>query len=79
MKIKLKYFGMVAEVTDTNDESLEVEDHININKLKLMLESKYNSLNSMTYKIAVNQSLKEDVTILHDNDEVVLLPPFAGG
>ena len=79
MKINLRYFGMVSEITEIGEETLDVDDSIEVNNLKTILITKYNLLDTISYKIAVNQSIKDDTTILNENDEVVLLPPFAGG
>ena len=79
MNIKLKYFGMVSEITETGEELLSVDESIDIKNLKLLLVSKYDLLSTINYKVAVNQSIKDDTENLNENDEVVLLPPFAGG
>jgi len=36
-------------------------------------------LKEINYKIAVNQTLADDSLLLNENDEIALLPPFAGG
>lgn len=78
MILKLKYFGMIAEVIGKDEESFEF-NNITIKELDTLLKSSYKNLNSMNYKIAVNQSIVDQDTMLNENDEIALLPPFAGG
>ena len=39
----------------------------------------YEKLNVMNYKIAVNQTIVSSDLGLNNNDEIAILPPFAGG
>jgi molybdopterin synthase sulfur carrier subunit len=40
---------------------------------------KHPKLNTMSFKVAVNQSVVEFNLIITETDEIALLPPFAGG
>lgn len=80
MKLNLRYFGMVAETTSKNDEIFEIENPVfNVNDLTNYLFEKYPQLTKMTFRIAVNQTLQEKDFNLRNEDEVAVLPPFAGG
>ena len=79
MKIKLKYFGMVAETIGKQEESVNVNENIEISNLQALLEEKYHQLDKINYKIAVNRSIGNDNILLKEEDEVAILPPFAGG
>jgi len=75
--LKLKYFGMIAEATEkTEEEFILTKD---ITALAAELELKYPKIKDSNYKFAVNQSLISENINLNDNDEIALLPPFAGG
>ncbi|MCB9364622.1 MAG: MoaD/ThiS family protein [Flavobacteriales bacterium] len=78
MILKLKYFGMIAEAVGKENEEFECANS-SVEELNIALKNKYAKLASMNYKIAVNQSFVEPTTLLKDNDEIALLPPFAGG
>lgn len=77
MLINIKYFGQIAEVTNKNEEQLEVSG-TSISELLEQLYSMYNSLNNKDFKVAQNQKLVELDTKLTGN-EIALLPPFSGG
>ncbi|MFT5600435.1 MAG: molybdopterin converting factor small subunit [Flavobacteriales bacterium] len=78
MNITVKYFGMAAETTGKNLEVISTEAK-NLKEAKQLLLTLYPSLKGITFQIALNQSFAEDSTSLNDNDELALLPPFAGG
>ena len=78
MILKLKYFGMVAEAIGKNEESLDFSKN-SIEELDIELKNIYSSLNTMNYKFAINQSMIEGDEKLNENDEIAILPPFAGG
>ena len=77
--IIVNYFGNIAEVAQSDSESLE-GNSMKLSELLDMLESKY-SIAQFPFQVAVNRKIVSkqlDLTI-SDSDEVALLPPFAGG
>ena len=76
MIIHVKYFGMIAEKTNSSQEILEVDAAVN---LRDFFEAKFSFLESINYQIAVNQKLTEVLSSSQNEVEVALLPPFAGG
>jgi molybdopterin synthase sulfur carrier subunit len=78
MKIEVKYFGMIAEAVNCSTEQIEVVVKKQLN-LRDFFEIKYPILRAMEYKIAINQQLNDFIENGHNNIEVALLPPFAGG
>ena len=76
--MQVKYFGMIAEWAGTDESSLELKG-ASIEGLKAKLEHDIPLLRGITYQVAVNQSIALPETTLNENDEVALLPPFAGG
>ncbi len=77
MQIKIKYFGMLTEVTNCQEEIIDFSG-IYISELLEKLYVKYPSLKNKEFKVAQNQELVPDETKLNSN-EIVLLPPFSGG
>lgn len=77
MRIKIKYFGMLTEVTNCQEETIDFSG-IYISELLEALYVKYPSLKSKEFQVAQNQQLVSDETKLNNN-EIVLLPPFSGG
>ncbi len=77
MQLNIKYFGLLAELTQCSEEVFEFSGETAL-ELKTVLEKKYIGLNQKNYKIAQNNELIcNDETIL--DTEIALFPPFAGG
>jgi sulfur-carrier protein len=74
MKIKIKYFGMIAESIEKEEETIDVNF-----KTVDELRNYFEQIGNMNYEIAVNQNIVADDFDLNENDEVALLPAFAGG
>ena len=75
--LQLNYFGMIAEAVNKSKEEFRwVED---LDTLRVELELNYKALKNLNYKFAVNQTLVATNVALKENDEIALLPPFAGG
>ena len=77
MKLNIKYFGLLAEVTQCNEEQFEFSG-VKVSELKEALYQKYQSLTKKDFQIAQNQVLVTDETEITET-EIALLPPFAGG
>lgn len=78
MILNLKYFGMIAEATSKENEVVNF-DKSTTNDLIDELVKEYPNIKNLNYKIAVNQSIVADNYELKENDEIAILPPFAGG
>jgi len=78
MKLNVKFFGKLSEVTGAQDTLLEVDEVLALNELEKILVDKYELLGSHTYLIAVNQEIN-NAKNLEEGDEIAFLPPFAGG
>jgi molybdopterin converting factor small subunit len=78
MKVNVKYFGMIAEKIQCQNESLTLDFKGHLNMRNFFLE-KYPALGQMNFQIAINQELNETLTESSDSIEIALLPPFAGG
>lgn len=77
MRITVKYFGQIAEVTNKTEETLNVEG-TQISDVVKLLNEKYKDLKHKDFQLAQNQELVTKETKLTGN-ELALLPPFAGG
>lgn len=77
MNITIKYFGMLTEVTQCQEETVEFTN-TTVAELLGELFNKYPTLQSKNFQVAQNQTLvTKDTKISHTN--IALLPPFAGG
>ena len=79
MNIQLKYFGMLAEAIEKTEETIYVEEGSTISEISMLITTKYPKLQNMNFKLAVNQTIANNNFQVKDNDEIALLPPFAGG
>jgi molybdopterin synthase sulfur carrier subunit len=77
MKITIKYFGLLAEVTGCIEEQIDFSGK-SILDLKSVLFEKYELLKTKDFQIAQNNNLTtNDAEVIAS--EIALLPPFAGG
>ncbi len=80
MTITVKYFGLVADITQKKEEQFFYENEfMTVKQLQSKLEEQYLELKNTTYSFAINQSISQLNEGLQNNDEIALLPPFAGG
>jgi sulfur-carrier protein len=80
MKVTLKYFGLIADIVNTNEEIVDLSvTECTTEGLMEILNQKYPDLLNTNFAIAINQSIITSVTSLSNEDIIALLPPFAGG
>ena len=80
MEITVKYFGIIADVTQKKEEVFFIEEvSITLKKIKLMLEIIYPKILVINYSVAINKKFLQNNIELKNKDVVALLPPFAGG
>ena len=77
--ILVKYFGAIAEQTETNKEEFSFSG-MPLQQLLTALGEKY-ELGEFSFSISINQKIVQSTSdyILKSNDVIALLPPFAGG
>lgn len=77
MKITIKYFGLIAEITNCEKEEISFSKKT-VSEFLDVLYQKYPGLKNKDFQVAQNQELVSLDTIITGN-ELALLPPFAGG
>lgn len=78
MKITVKYFGMIADELSRKSDVFEFGGET-VTDLKSELELTSEKLAKLPYVVAVNQNIATNDKVIKEQDEVALLPPFAGG
>lgn len=79
VKVKVRYFALLREERGLGNEELETTA-CNPAELYAELKSKYDfSLGISHLKAAVNSGFADWQTALNDGDEIVFIPPVAGG
>lgn len=76
MNLTIIIFGQLREITGN---AVSVEQVNSTDELTAFLVRKYPELGSVPFKIAVNRQLVHENTVLAENCEVALLPPYSGG
>jgi sulfur-carrier protein len=77
MQLNIKYFGLIAELTQCNEETLEFSN-TTISELLETLYNKYPELKTKDLQVAQNQEIVFNDTNI-SGEELALLPPFSGG
>ena len=77
--IKTRYFGMIAEKLQMQEEEIDFSALAFPVELKNYFISRYPQLEKAPFVIAVNQVVVTELTSSENINEIVLLPPFAGG
>ena len=77
MNMTIKYFGLLAEITQCSEEELSISG-TQISDLLQHVVQKYPGLESKEFKIAMNHQIVDSDTPLSEG-EVAFLPPFSGG
>lgn len=77
MRLTIKYYGMLTEVTRCTEETIPFSG-THISDVVAMLSARHTELKNKNFQVAQNNelvSLEDQLT----HNEIVLLPPFAGG
>ena len=77
MKLNIKYFGLLAEVTHCTEEVIDFSES-SVSELLDVLFEKYPNLEDKDFQVAQNQKIVMKDTLLSQH-EIALLPPFSGG
>lgn len=76
--VEVRFYGLIAErlnqsettVSIPNTSAIDLRDHFN---------KQWPFLNEVSYKIAIDQELRDELNKNEQPKEIAILPPFAGG
>ena len=82
--ITVQLFGMTKMLAGNQSSlSLNMNDGRQVKDLVGLIETRYPAIGELIQKkkvlVSVNQEIAHEETVIRDNDEIALLPPFAGG
>jgi molybdopterin synthase catalytic subunit/molybdopterin converting factor small subunit len=82
--ITIRLFGVTKMLAGNQSSlSLNLPDGGQVKDLVGLMETRYPAIGELIHKkkvlVSVNQEIAHDETVIGDNDEIALLPPFAGG
>lgn len=85
MKVRLKLFASLRELTGVEDETLDIPEHIStLGELRNYLRSRGESWSQAldakrAIRGAINQRMAQESDALHEGDEIAFFPPVTGG
>lgn len=79
LSVNIKYFGMTGEAAKKDNEVIKLNESASVEEIKNLILHKYPRLKKIDFQIALNLSIASGSETVNDNDELALLPPFAGG
>ena len=81
MKIKVRFFATLRERVGTVEITKEINEGSTVGELWDALQRDYPKLTqvNMTLLYAVNRDYVKTNHVLHNEDEVVFIPPVSGG
>lgn len=77
MEVHILSFGQIASITGNN--RLTWRDIADTDTLQTRLQERFPALKTASYIMAVDKKQIQGNTVLTNNMEVALLPPFSGG
>ena len=77
MTLNIKYFGLIAEITNCNEETLDFSEGSGSCLLELLFQ-KYPALVGIDFQIAQDHKIISKNTMI-TGAELALLPHFSGG
>jgi sulfur-carrier protein len=77
MQVKVLFFGVLSEVAGT--DCRHYSDVLSTDGIKMRILDEFPEIQHYNYRISLNNEIINSDMSLKDNDEVALLPPFAGG
>src|SRR6266542_3628977 len=81
MQLQVLYFAVFRERLGTSEEHLELADGATVADAIAALGARHPPIAHLRgrFRVAVNQDFVDDTHVLHDRDELALIPPVAGG
>ena len=78
--MKVLAFGIVRDIFNNSFFELDKNYAADTDQLKLLLEERFPRLKALaSYMIAVNDEYAAENVMIHDDDEIALIPPVSGG
>lgn len=77
--VQLKYFAILRDHRGESSETVQT-DAVTAGDLYQELKNKYNfPLSACSLQVAINEDFSNMDQEIHENDEIVYIPPVAGG
>jgi len=81
--MKIKYFAWIKDITNLEEEEINLNEAKNLDELKTYIIEKYPDLKkhmiNEILRFAINQEYAVNNTNLNEEDEIAIFPPVSGG
>ncbi|MCX2452271.1 MoaD/ThiS family protein [Pedobacter gandavensis] len=77
MEIEIISFGKISEFIPR--QKIDITGISDTDTLKVHLEKAFPQISTMKYKLALNEKLVQNNTLISGNEVVAIMPPFSGG
>ena len=81
MRITVRFFAILKDRTGMSETRLDLPSESTVSTAVAMISERFPAIKSDLKRtaLAVNRSYEKPETILHDGDELALIPPVSGG
>ncbi|MBE3559045.1 MAG: MoaD/ThiS family protein [Ktedonobacteraceae bacterium] len=81
MNIRMRYFAALREIIGLGEETFSLPEGARVADARAVLLARYPRLQLILERslCAVNRNYVAAETVLHENDELVFIPPMGGG
>ncbi len=80
MEYSIWCFGIARDIVGAPRLLIQLDTSSSVADLKEKINRMYEGFGQLkTYRIAVNQNIADDQTILSAGDEIAIIPPVSGG
>ncbi len=80
MNVSILAFGVVRDLVGSDTIEIAIENDTSVDELLGLVKDRYPGLSKLkSLVVALNASYANGDEVIGENDEVVLIPPVAGG
>jgi molybdopterin synthase catalytic subunit len=79
VKVRVLFFAYLRERCGGRETTLDVPEGTTVGEVWKALCARYEGLDAERIRVAVNAAYVDNAVLLHDNDELALIPPVSGG
>ena len=79
MKVNVYFFAASREIVGKTQMEFELQEGESVSELLQIIRSHFHDLLTIEITVAVNAEYTNNAYILHNGDEVAIIPPVSGG
>ncbi|WKN30044.1 molybdopterin converting factor subunit 1 [Porifericola rhodea] len=80
MQLNILLFGITKEIVGQQNLKIELPEQARVGQLMEKLKEAYPRLSQLqSMLVAVNNEYSQQEQLLHENDEIAIIPPVSGG